>query len=148
MLANYTPIAAEQALFDSLQTKLGGVKKDQLEALFSEDDRYQPVLTNTPELAEALEVFRRYFPDSRIPEELSVGKAGWLKKLFPGKEDAGKQAEADLDSLCECYKQHLMDAVKEFGEDRLLCNVYHIDATDEEGGVMLFPCGLHGISSG
>lgn len=139
LLASYTPIDAERALYDSLQSKLGGVQKIQPAALFTEEDCYQPTLTNTPELTEAVEVFHRYFPDSRIPDDLSGGKTGWLKKLLPGKDDAGKQAEADLDSLFECYKLHQMDAVKDRGEDKLLCNVEILRTTEEEGGVLLFP---------
>ncbi len=139
LLSAYAPTDAEQTMVESLQAKLGTAKNAQLEPLFTEADVYQPELVNTPLLLEALTVFQRYFPDSGIPEALSGDKSGWLKKLLPSKDDTARQAEEDLDSLCDCYKQHQMDSVKEAGEDKLLCNVNFITHTKDEGGVLLFP---------
>lgn len=118
------PTSKEQTLLDSLLTRLGASAKADEDALYTEEDAYQPVLEDSKELQSALATFLRYFPDSKIIEAMGGEKLGWLKRLFTGKSDTFRQAQEDLASLDECYEQHKLTLVHEdTGNDVLLCNL-------------------------
>ncbi len=133
------PTAKEKTLVDSLLEKFGASYAEE-EALFTEVDVYQPVIVDTPESEQTVQVFMRYFPESQLADQLGSRKKRWTEMLFKKKRDEFACAKADLNSLLACYEQHKLDSVKNSaGEDTLLCNLRGLTVGGQKRVV------LHGV---
>jgi len=123
LTAYSSPTQKEKPLVDSLLTKLGACPEEeapQEEPLFTEADICIPAMADVPEAARAVQVFMRYFPSSRLAEQLGTS----VDTDFAAFSDIRAQAEADLNGLLACHREHRLDPVTDAsGETTLMANL-------------------------
>ena len=135
-----SPTAKERILLESILGKKEDLEQKQ--ELFTDEDKYIPSTDNAEFTQKCVEVFMRYFPESKLDKLLLGEKSalngiiGAAKKLLSGKENKIAQAVADLKALDALVEQH---AEKEYiginGEPVLLGNDRHFSEkyTNESG---------------
>lgn len=119
LLADYeTTSAKEKPLLDSLLAQLGEHPADEDTPLYTDADKYQPVLVTNAASDEAVRVYMRYFPESKVAEQPSGTPGG-----APQSQETFERAKADLQCFVACYEAHKLDTYKkQNGDDELLCN--------------------------
>lgn len=135
LVATYeNPTAKERTLVDSLMERFGAAPAED-DALFTEEDVYHPVIADIPEAEQAVRTYMRYFPESRLADQLG-GKKRWAGLIFG--RDGYARERADLESLLACYEQHKMDTVRiHGGEEMLLAGMRSLQAGP--GGRVVLP---------
>lgn len=119
LLADYeTTSAKEKPLLDSLLAQLNAHPADKEAPLYTDADKYQPVLVTNAASDEAIRVYMRYFPESKLAEQLN-GTLGGAQE----NQETFARAKADLQNFAACYEAHKLDPYKQQnGNDELLCN--------------------------
>ena len=119
LLADYeTTSAKEKPMLDSLLAQLNAHPADKEAPLYTDADKYQPVLVTNAASDEAIRVYMRYFPESKLAEQLN-GTLGGAQE----NQETFARAKADLQNFAACYEAHKLDPYKQQnGNDELLCN--------------------------
>lgn len=107
--------------------------------LFSNHDIYYPSNFDEDFVARSAEVFLRYFPDSKLPEQI-LGKkptiAEKLKNIFTAnRSETYKEAKSDILSLSELITAHEKDEITRpwDGEKSILSvSIHHLSGVDGE----------------
>lgn len=128
LLANYeTTSAKEKPLLDSLLAQMGEHPADEDTPLYTDADKYQPVLVTNAASDEAIRVYMRYFPESKVAEQLNGTPGGAQEN-----QETFQQAKEDLQNFVACYEAHkLVPYKKSNGNDELLCNWRYYPNWDE-----------------
>lgn len=145
LAAMTAPAAKEKALLESVRGLLGGVEaKAEAEAadpLFGEAGDFQPNPIDRASLEPVIATFARYFPGSKLPEQLSGKQPGLFKRLFKARPDMSlrDQAQEDVASLTRLLLAHANDEIRHWsGETTLLSAVADLCRRSEPGGAYLF----------
>ncbi len=118
----------EKILLESLVEKKKDGKEESA-SLFSSEDKYLPTEFDESYTALAAEAYRKYFPESRLPDLITGKKEGFLEKIKNAISDTSPCKSAtlaleDIISLSELIEEHKTDAfVTKGGESVLLGNV-------------------------
>lgn len=122
-----SPTTKEQILLEAILPK-EQTEEIKLEApLFTEKDKYIPVLPEDGIVRESVKTFMRYFPESAIgpavcPDEYKHGLLGTLKDAILGKTNNQIASETadELKKLSSFVKLHEKDEFNRFGEMALV----------------------------
>ncbi len=123
----------EKILLESLVEKKKEGKEESA-MLFSPEDKYIPTESELDEgyTALAAEAYRKYFPDSKIPDLITGKKEGFLEKIKNAISDTSPCKSAalaleDVVSLSELIEEHKTDSfIAKDGESVLLGNVQFV----------------------
>jgi len=114
------PTTQEKVLMEALLPK---EKAAEAQPLFTEADRYQPVVEIDEELANCLREFTTFFPDSKLEQQVLAGiPMAPRKTLFRGKacvqvKEAGKRLQ-DLSDFFVQHETEQFDTGTGYGETR------------------------------
>ena len=136
------PTAKEKPLLEAIRALIGEKQDDKPapDPLFTGGETFVPKPIDVSGLADAVATWTRYFPDSKLPQELEGKKPGLLKRLFAPKAstESRDQAQADIASLTKLVLEHHNDTVtNHLGEESLLGSIVDFCRSDLPGGVML-----------
>lgn len=110
------PTTKEKVLLDAI-AGTSAEEETQVEALYSEEDSYAPVLPDNAYTEECVAIYMRYFPESQLgavvyPKKYSSPLAllkNVAKSLTGGEGETCKQAKEDLLSLSRLVEEHSKD---------------------------------------